>query len=58
MKRMVEVTAGLEEQGDAGCRELKQGKPLRACGGRDYVLRNSHRQVYWCSPTTLPVLIH
>ena len=58
MKRMAEVTAGLEKQGDAGCRDLKQGKPLSACGGRGSVLRSSHRQVYWCSPTPSPVLIH
>ena len=31
MKRKAEVTAGVEERGDKGCRDLKQGKPLSAC---------------------------
>ena len=28
MKRMAEVTARFEEQGDVGCRELKSGKAI------------------------------
>ena len=28
----------------AGCRDLKQGKPLSTCEGRDSVLRSSLRQ--------------
>ena len=26
--KMAEVTAGVEEQDDKGCKDLKQGKPL------------------------------
>ena len=49
MKRMAKLTTGFEERGDEevalvlneGCRDLKAGKAIRACGGRDSILQNS-----------------
>ena len=58
MKRIAEVTVGVDERGDEGCRHLKAGKAIECMWRRDYALWNSHRQVYWYSATPSPSIIH